>query len=173
MPFERPTLRTLINRAISDLETTLTGLDARLRRSFENAICFVTAGLAHGLHGHLFYVSRQLFPDLAEGIYLRRWASIWGVEPNDPAFAVGTINVDNSGGLDMPAGTLWARVDGEQFETDTAVLAGVGAVTVTVTAVVSGDDGNTDGGTALAIVTPIARGHGGRGRVVRGARGRE
>lgn len=153
MPFERPTIRDLIDRAISAIETRLPGADARLRRSFENVIAKAVAGLAHGLHGHLFWVSRQLFPDLAESIYLRRWASIWGVDPKEAAKAVGTINVVVA--TSMPAGTLWARIDGVQFETDTLVGA-LGATTVDVTAVVSGDDGNTAAATYLTIVTPIA-----------------
>lgn len=157
MSFERPTLLTLINRAIADIETRLSGADARLRRSFENVIARVVAGAAHSLHGHLVYLARQVFPDTAESVYLRRWASVWGVAPKDPAKAGGPLTITGVATTVVPAGTAWTRGDGAEFVTTTDnTIGGGGSVVATLEASEAGADGNTDTGTTLSIVTPIA-----------------
>lgn len=156
MTFERPTLPTLINRAITDIETRLAGADARLRRSFENVIARVAAGAAHGLHGHLFFLSRQIFPDTAESKFLRRWAGIFNVPPKDPSKAQGIINLTGIDTTVLSAGAVWVRTDGVEFSTDAdATISGTSA-TVAVTAVETGSDGNTDASTQLSIVTPVS-----------------
>jgi len=155
MPFERPTLAALLNRAISDIETRLVGADARLRRSFENVIARVVAGAAHSLHGHLFFLSRQIFPDTAESKFLRRWAGVWGVPPTDPVKATGNITITGVDTTLIPAGTVWQRVDGAQFTTDANANVSGASIIVAVTAVLVGTDGNTDASTVLTIETPI------------------
>ena len=71
MAFSRPTLGELVTRVQGDIETLLEGADAKLRVFTEYALGFSLAGVAHGLHGHLVHISRQLFPDTAKGPYLR------------------------------------------------------------------------------------------------------
>ena len=155
MPFERPTLTTLIGRAISDIETRLDGSDARLRRSFENVIARVVAGAAHGLHGHLVFLSKQIFPDTAESKFLRRWAGIWGKPPKDPAKATGIVTATGIDTTVIAQGTAWTRADGVEFTSDAIATISGASITITVTATVSGADGNTDAATLLTLVTPI------------------
>lgn len=156
MSFERPTLATLIERAMTDIELRLTGASARLRRSVETALAYAVAGLAHGLHGHLYYVSKQLLPDSDDADTIYRWASILGITPTSPVAAVGPILITGADETSIPAGTIWTRADGVEFRTtDVAAIVGTDA-TVTVEAVVPGSDGNTDQDTWLTICTPIA-----------------
>lgn len=155
MSFERPTLSTLIKRAVSSIELLLPGADARLRVGFENVIAKVVAAAAHGLHGHLLFLSKQIFPDTAESQYLRRWAAIWKTTPKDPSKASGSISVTASVATPMLAGTKWQRSDGLLFETD-ALVTVTGTMEVAVTAELVGANGNTDTSTALTITSPIA-----------------
>jgi uncharacterized phage protein gp47/JayE len=155
MAFERPTLAALVKRAIADIELRLTGSDARLRNSFENVIARVVAGAAHGLHAHLLFLSKQIFPDTAESNFLRRWASIFDVTPKDPAFAQGNLVITGVDTTSIPAGTEWQRADGVSFTTDAIAAISGSSATVAITATEAGADGNTDASTSFTIVTPI------------------
>lgn len=157
MTFSRPTLQTLINRAVSDLETRITGLDARLSRSFENAVAHMAAGLTHGLYGHQFFLSRSTLPDSTEDDVIRRWAGILGLTPTDPAFAEGDVTFTGTPTTVIPSGTEWQRADGALFATTTALTVdGLGSITGNVKAVIAGADGNTSVSSPLTIVSPIA-----------------
>lgn len=156
MSFERPTLATLKNRAISDIQTRMAGADARLRRSFENVIARVVAGVGHGLHGHLVFLSRQLFADTAIGRFLRRIAAIFGVIPTEPTYSQGNVTITGTDTTPVPAGTAWVRADGVEFTTDVLTTISGSSIVAAVTATVLGSDGNTDASTELGVVTPIA-----------------
>jgi uncharacterized phage protein gp47/JayE len=156
MPFDRPTLRNLADRAISDINLRMPGSDARLRFSFENAVAWALAGLAHGLHGHLLFLSKQLLPDTGDANTVKRWATIVGVTPNDPEYASGTITVTGTNGTSIPSGTLFARVDGVEFATDAVATVASGSAEIAVTAVELGSDGNTEPSSTLSIVSPIS-----------------
>jgi uncharacterized phage protein gp47/JayE len=156
MPFSRPTLSELIDRAASDIETRLPGTDARLRRSNLNVLARVHAGAVHGLYGYLDWLALQLMPDTAEAEHLARWASIWGVTRKAAAAATGNVTFSGTNGTVISAGTLIQRADGAQFTTDAEGTISAGSATVAVTASVAGADGNTAASTSLTLVSPIA-----------------
>ena len=91
MPFERPTLDTLIERVSTDIKGGLS-LANIARRSFLGVISRAIAGMSHLLLGFLTWVSQQIFPDTAELEYLERWANIWGVTRIEATFAQFEIN---------------------------------------------------------------------------------
>lgn len=154
VPYDRPLLATLVNRVISDLEYRVPGLDARLRFSFENALAHAEGGLAHGLHGHLFHLSRQILPDTGEESTVRRWAGILNIPPRDPSKSTGLLNLTGTNTTVHPAGSLWRRNDGLEFVTDEEVTISGGAATVAITASEVGSDYNTPGGATFTIVSP-------------------
>lgn len=156
MSFERPTLERLRSRAISDIETRVKGISARLKFSVERAIAFMVAAIAHGLYGHMFYLSKQLLPDTCGPAMLRRWASVLGVPVKQPAKASGSVNFVGTNGSTITAGSTWQRSDGVEFVVDETLTIVAGAASGTVTAVLAGDDGNTVGGSALTAVSPLA-----------------
>jgi uncharacterized phage protein gp47/JayE len=156
MPFSRPTLSELIDRAASDIETRLPGTDARLRRSNLNVLARVHAGAVHGLYGYLDWLALQLMPDTAEAEHLARWASIWGVTRKAAAAANGNVTFSGTNGTVISAGTLIQRADGAQFTTDAEGTISGGSATIAVTAAVAGADGNADASTSLTLVSPIA-----------------
>lgn len=154
--FERPTLQQLIARARADLESELGNGRAFLRHTLEAALATVQAGLAHGLHGHLAFLARQLFPDTASLAYLTRHAGIWGVVRKDAAPARGSVVVTGTSGTLVPEGTGWQRSDGTGFTTTTAETISAGTASLTLVADESGLDGNTEPGATLTLSAPVA-----------------
>mgnify|MGYP001340778661 CR=1 FL=1 len=155
MPFSRPTLRALVDRAIADINARLPGADARLPLSNLNVLAHVHGQAAHGLYGYIDWLSRQILPDTADVEYLDRWAGIWGVTRTAAAPATGSAVVTGATGAVIPVGTLLQRADGAQYQTTTETTLVAGAGTLALTAVLGGAAGNVSAGT-LSLVTPIA-----------------
>jgi len=157
MPFNRPTLTQLLDRAAADIESRLPGTDARLRRAILNVIARVQAGSINGLYGRLDYLADQLMVDTCEAEYLDRWASIWKVTRKAAVQAKGTATITGTAGVAIPAGSTLQRSDGAQFTTDALATIGVGgSVSTAITAVTGGTAGNTAANTQLAFASPIA-----------------
>lgn len=158
MPFERPTLQQLVARARADIESRLQGADAHLRRTFEDVLAVVAAGMAHGLHGHLVWLSQQLVSDTADEEFAVRRAAEYGVHRQPAKPAAGPILINGDHGTVVPAGTEWRRSDGVVYATDgDATIDGVSVIAqVTATGEHYGAAGNSPSGQALSIITPIA-----------------
>lgn len=156
MAFSRPTLTTLISRAQSDIETRLPGSVASLRRSVERVLARVVAGAAHGLHGHLVWLSKQLLPDTAQSEFATRWASIWGLTRIAATKASGQILVTGTNTTVCPDGTLWQTADGIVYVQDGDVTISGGQATADVDAQTAGDDGNLDVSSTVSLVTPVS-----------------
>lgn len=155
MPFARPTLRTLIDRAVADINARLPGADARLPMSNLNVLAHVHGGAVHGLYGFLDWLSRQVIIDTAETEFLDRWAGIWGVPRKAAAPATGSVTFSGTTGSVVPAGTLLGRADGTQYQTTGEVTLVAGAATAGIVAAQGGAAGNMAAGT-LSLVSPVA-----------------
>lgn len=160
MPFSRPTLAELIERAAADVEARLPGADARLRRSNLNVLARVHAGAVHGLYGRLDFLARQIIPDTAEVEFLDRWSSVWGVTRKAAAAAKGNVTITGTNGTVIPLGTLLLRSDGAEFTTDAQVIIAAGTATAAVTAKTPGAAGNSNQNAQLTMSTPIAGANG-------------
>lgn len=156
MPFQRPTLPELLERADQDFTGRLPGGDSRLRRSALGAIGRVHAGAVHGLYGFLADNALQGLPDTATGDVLLRWAATFGVETKAAEPATGEVTVTGANGVTVNAGVMLQRLDGAEYvTTDSAVIAG-GTAAVPVEAVTPGEDGQAEAGTQLTFVSPVA-----------------
>lgn len=156
MPFSRPTLNDLIDRASADINSRLPGADARLRRTLLGVLARMQAGSAHALYGYLDWLARQFMPDTAETEHLERWSSIWGVTRKAPVAATGSVTFTGTDSSTIPAGTTLQRSDGAEFTTDAAGTISGGTALVAVTASTAGASGNTAAGSSLSLVSPIA-----------------
>lgn len=157
MPFNRPPLQALIDRAVSDIATRLPGADALVRRSNLYVLSRVHSGAMHELYGELDWLSRQVLPDQCDDSVLLRWAQVFLPVPQKAAsFAQGQVTFPGTNGSIIAATTLIQRSDGTAYtvDADTAVVAGV--ATVNVTAMVAGVAGNAAAATQLSLVSPIA-----------------
>lgn len=156
MPFSRPTLRDLVRRVVSDVETRLDSPVARLRHTTENVLARAIAGLSHSLHGHLQWIAENVVWDTA-GPLTRRWASIFGIDMLPAVRATGQVTVSGTIGTLIPAGTTWSRADGVLYElladyttdSDPDNVNGCRCKT-------AGAIGNADAGTPLTITSPLA-----------------
>ena len=154
MAFTRPSLETIITRVKGDIKSA-TGLLTILRRSFLDGISKALAGASHMLHGHLTWVSKQIFPDQAEKEYLERWASIWGVGRIAATYAKQTITVTGVDASVLPAGTVLQTSDETQYTVDEDVTISGTTGTGVITCLTAGDIGNNDIGSKLNLVSPV------------------
>lgn len=154
MPFSRPTLRALVDRAIADFNARLPGADARLPMSNLNVLSHVHGAAAHGLYGYIDWLSRQILPDTAESEYLARWAGVWGVARTPAAPASGSATASGSSGAVIPLGTLFRRADGIQYLSTAEVTLSSGTGVVPLSAVLAGASGNIAAG-SLNLVSPV------------------
>jgi len=155
MPFSRPTLKDLVTRVRGDIETALVGVDARLRASVELGLSNALAGVAHGLHGHLVWLSKQIMPDTAEEPFLDRWAGIYGIPRKPATKAAGPAGITGTNLAVCPAGAEWLRNDGAVFIQDASATIAGGVADVSVTAKEACAAGNTAAGSKLTLSSPV------------------
>lgn len=156
MAFARPSLTELIARAEGDIEASLPGTDARLRRSNLNVIALMHAKAVHGLYGYLDWLAQQIIVDTAESVFLERYAGIWGVLRVPAAFASGPVTVTGTTGVVVPAGTALQRSDGAEFTATADATLAAGTADVAVEALVAGAAGNAGAATKMVFVQPVA-----------------
>lgn len=148
MAIERPTLPELIARVQSDTESRL-GKKA-MRWTLVPVLSRVIAGVSHTLHGHIAFVLRQIFSSTAEGAYLERRASEYGIYRKQATPAVGTVTFTGTGVV--PEGTQIQTEDGAVYVTTAESSDG----SAPIRAAVAGKTGNADAGIELTLVSPIA-----------------
>ena len=155
MPFERPTLQELVERAIADTESRLPGADTKLRRGNLQILPRVHAAAVHGLYGYLEFMAKQAMPDTAEAEYLDRWAAVWGVLRRPAARATGNATMTGTVGSVIAEGTLFRRNDNARFVASEEVIFSGTSAEVPLIAEEAGDDGNTDAEAVISLVSPI------------------
>jgi uncharacterized phage protein gp47/JayE len=156
LAFNRPSLTTIYNRIISDIETRVVGVGTLLRRSVLRILARVYAGAVHTLWGYLDYMSKQLFIATAEGDNLDYRAAEYGILRDSGDYSTGVISTTGINGTIIPVGTQWQNDLGWIYETlDEVTIAG-GTASLNIQATVKGTDGNEIAGTILTIVSPIA-----------------
>ncbi len=156
MPFARPTLATLRDRIVADINARLPGADARLAFSNLGVLAHVEAGAIHGVYGNLDYLSKQLMIDTAEDEYIERYAAIWGLTRIAAVAANGSLTVTGTNGVTVPTGTLFQRVDGVQYQTTVDATISGGMTTVNIVATAASASSNTLSGVTLTLISPIA-----------------
>lgn len=155
MPFNRPTLSDLIARTRGDIETRLPGADSALRHSVLDVMARMHAGATSGVYGYLDFLARQILPDTADGEFLARHASIWGIRRKASVAATATATATGVNGTAIPAGTQAVRIDGQVYKiTATATIAG-GTAAVALEAVDAGPEADLTIGTVLTLSSAV------------------
>ena len=155
MPFERPTLSDLVTRIRADFRSRLGIVGALVRRAMADIFAAVWAGVAHGMHGHLEWLSEQLFADTAERQYLLSIAAMYGITPTAATYAVGSVTATGVNGSLIPAGTILVRDDGFTYVTTADATIAGGVATVAVQASTAGEEGNLEEAETLTFQSPI------------------
>ncbi|MCL2602436.1 MAG: baseplate J/gp47 family protein [Treponema sp.] len=158
MPFRRESLATLSGRISANYESLFRPLDRSPRHSLLKVFSSVDAGIYHQLLGDLEFLSRQIFPDTAEGEFLRQhWSS--KVPPLHAAAASGEVLVSGISGRNVPAGLLFGGASGERYYSESiARIADDGSGRVNVRAQNPGSAANLAAGDRLIIVSGIPPG---------------
>jgi len=151
---ERPSLLTIYNRIVADMETQLSSGVPILRYSLLGVLAMVLAGASHLFYGFMFQILDNLMPDTASEVFLRRLARTWNIPEKAEAQARGTLTVTST-----EATTLYA---GEQFQTPSGIVfesvidyvfTDAFSLDVGVQAVVAGVTGNVSDAT-MDFVSP-------------------
>jgi uncharacterized phage protein gp47/JayE len=155
MAFNKDSLQVLKERTLANYLSLFKPLDKTPRHSLISVMANVDAGLAHLLQGDLVFLSRQLFPDTAEGDFLRaHWAS--RVPPLYAVAAVGIVEVSGNAGVSLPAGTVFKSSSGKRYFTERSYnIADNGKALVYVKAETVGADSNLQPESRIAIVSAI------------------
>ena len=156
MPLTRPTLTQIRDQIHADIDAGLPGADSRLRRSVLEVIARMLAWSVHALYGYIDFISRQLFPDLAERAFLERWASLWALTRQAATFATGSVTFTGTNGSTIPSGTVLRRADGTEYATTAGGTIAAGTATVAVSSSVAGAAGNAATAVSLTVVSPPA-----------------
>ncbi|MDR1946589.1 MAG: baseplate J/gp47 family protein [Desulfovibrio sp.] len=162
MPFERPTLQTLVARACADIESRLQTGTATfvlfVRRQLLGVLGRMSGGLTHGLYGYLSWQALQVMPDTAEAEHMERWAAIWGMTRKPASTAEGLVICKGVNGIVIPAGTEFQRQDAVRYISLTDALVGQhtpGEAIAAVRAQEAGAAGNAPDLTPLQLAAPV------------------
>lgn len=147
MAFERPTLKEIVERVSADAASR--SGKQNLRWSTIGVLSRVVAGVAHSLYGYIEFVLRQIFSSTAEGQYLERRASEYGITRKAAVAATGTVTF--IGSAVVPSGTLLQSPDSIQYLT----TADSSDNQAPIIAVEPGLDSNAQAGLELSLVSPI------------------
>lgn len=157
MPYDRESLAEL-NRRLEQ-ELPLATSSQTLRRALYLPFARALAAAVYGIHDHLDWRTRQLFPqtcddEILENLHVDLW--LQGDSRNPATAAQGTATVRGKAGFSIEAKTTFNRNDGRQFAViDTEVIGADGTATVRLIALEPGKDGNTLAGDSLYLTNPV------------------
>jgi uncharacterized phage protein gp47/JayE len=158
MSFKRDSLAVLLDRVYANYTSLFRPLDKTPRQNLLKVFASVDAGIYHQLLGDLDFLSKQIFPDTAEGRYLREhWSS-----KTPPLYAVaasGEITVTGKADKTIPSGVAYQAASGERYYLEKPYkLDAGGQAPVTVKAENPGLRGNLAPGEKLSVVSAIPEG---------------
>lgn len=131
MPLNFPTFEEIINRTRSDITNLLPNLDPTIFGSFVRAFADSQSGRAFDIVLLQQQLTRQLFPQTADGDFLeKRWAAYEGLSRNPATVASGLIVITGTATTVIQSGTLLANSSGNQYSTQNSVTLASQAVTV-------------------------------------------
>lgn len=160
MAFERPSLSDLVDRIQQDFVSRLPLNGSPLRRSVVYVLARVLAGASHMLHGHLDFLSRQLFPDQSEAEFLRRQGRLFGVDPIEASFASGDAVIWGTNATVIPDETALIRSDDVEYLTDGEVTVATLTAWATGQTIAAGVLRSNGGNIYLALTAGTTAGSG-------------
>ena len=147
--YERPSLSSLQERIGVDLSR----IPAILREPLTKAL----AAVAHGEHGHLDWIQRQVSPLTCELEMLYQWASLYDAPRLMATAAEGYVMVNGNPGTDLLIDTLARGQNGYDYRVVLGVTVGEdGTVSARVRCENAGADTNMLAGQTLTLIDPVA-----------------
>jgi len=157
MPFEKPNLVELVERARRAFRTELPGSDAWIWPNNLNVSAKVFGAMVHLNLQWLDYIALQRWVTTADGEFLDRHGQVYGMPRLAPAFARGLVDMTGTSGTAIPSGLTMSRADGlEYIVTEGGVVSGGGTVSLAVKALKPGSDYNALAGTPMSLTASFA-----------------
>jgi uncharacterized phage protein gp47/JayE len=158
MSFKRDSLATLLDRVYANYVSLFRPFDKTPRQNLLKVFASVDAGMYHQLLGDLDFLSKQIFPDTAEGEYLREhWSS--KTVPLYAVTAFGEVTITGMANKPIPSGIVFAAASGQHYYLENASrLDANGTANITVKAENPGQQGNLAAGEKLTIISVIPAG---------------
>jgi len=153
VPFKRDSVAVLLDRVYANYASLFKPLDKTPQHSLLKVFAAVDAGILHQNLGDLDFLALQLFPDTAEGGYLRQhWSS--RVTPLYAIASSGEALLNGLPNKPVPAGLVFAAASGERYYTEKAYKIGAdGTAAVTLKSQGTGLITNLAPGEELSIVS--------------------
>lgn len=144
MPFQIPTLPTLIDRVKGDMNAHMGNLTAFVRYSVLWVLSYVIAGISWGMYLAIEAASRDSIPDTATGTVLDRWCRIFGIYRVAPTFATGEVAWLGVSGATLADGSIarWTAAGLNYEVVGDYTWPSTGALNVTVRAITAGSASN-------------------------------
>lgn len=142
MAFEQPSIKTIYNRMIADIESRMTGKVSLLPVALLRILAIVFAGAIHILYRFLVWLGLQLIVTTAGNEWLTKHGYMWGVTRKEATYAKGQVKFTGLNGSVIPIDTLMRNTDGFQYRTDAEVTIAGGIGYSDVTAIDVGVDYN-------------------------------
>lgn len=158
MAIEKENLESIKKCITENYISSFNALEGTTKYSMLKVIAEVEAGIYHQLLGDIEFLSKQIFPDTAEGVYLRsHWAD--RVPPLYAECASGYITLTGIAGVKVPAGCVFSSAAGNKYYTrDSVKINESGNVEVFVEANEGGLSSNLAKGSVLKLSSNLIAG---------------
>ena len=157
--FAVPTLRGLIDRGESEINSRVPGADAKLRRSVLHVLSRVVAGMAHGLYGFQKFIARQIFPSTATGEELIRHGQERGILKLAASRATGSILFDGLPNITVMSGAKIRLSNGSLFTVTENATSFVDTISIPVQSDEFGFDSNVNAGVSATLYQALKAFH--------------
>jgi len=153
--FKRDSLAVLLDRIYANYTSLFRPLDKTPRQNLLKVFASVDAGIYHQLLGDLDFLAKQIFPDTAEGEYLREhWST--RIPPLYAVTAIGEATMTGIPDKPIPSGVVFESAAGERYYLNNAYrLDENGEAVVIVKAETPGQQGNIAAGEKLSIISAV------------------
>lgn len=155
MPFNKPTLVTIVERIQADLKARITGASTLLRNSVLKILSVVFGGAVHLLYDFLEYMKDQLFISTADTRYLERQGGEYGIFRSYGSKSTGSLTATGVNGTVIAEGTRFQSLLGVTYVSTAAATIAGGVATVAVDAEAVGSAGDQSAGSALTFISPL------------------
>lgn len=157
MPYARPTLTQLIDRAQQDVQDGgLQGADPLLDPSVLLILSYAIAAISYEHYGYQDYIARMATPAGATGEYATLWGALVNVFRKDATAAVIAVAFTGVAETVLKAGTVLTTDGNLSFVTNAdATVDDAGTLTVQATSQGTGAAYNLAAGSAIGISSPL------------------
>ena len=154
--FEKPSLKSLRDRACSEYDARTKTGTSRLRHSMTNTLATIDAAATDEILRYIDWVAKQIHIPTADEEALNNHGYTWGVKRKMASFATGSAIFTGTPGTIIPISTKIRRPDGLTYvTTEAGEIDEDGSATVKIKATTTGKAGNVDNAIAFKLVSPV------------------